>query len=106
MRAATAAPPPAPLSPDELADFRRLAGIMIPPSAEFQVPGASDEAIFKDIVGSIGRDRGEVRQALALLRASAGGSFTALDDSRAQATAMAFLSRQAREITTLGRIVL
>lgn len=106
MRDAASASPPAPLSADELADFRRLAGIMIPASGEHRVPGADDEAIFKDIARSIGRDRGEVRQALAMLRASAGGPFVALDDVRARATAMAFLSRQAREISTLGRVVL
>ena len=100
------APPPPALSPDELADFRRLAGIMVPASAEYRVPGADDGTIFNDIARSIGRDRDQVRQALAMLRVSAGGPFTALDEVRAQATAMAFLSRQTREISTLGRVVL
>ncbi len=106
MRDAPSAAPSAPLLPEELADFRRLAGFMVPASAEYRVPGADDEAIFTDIVRSIGRDRGEVRQALAMLRASAGGPFAALGDTRAHATAMAFLNRQAREVTTLGRVVM
>jgi hypothetical protein len=44
------------LSPDEAADLRRLAGMMIPPSTTFDVPGADDPAIFADILRSLGRD--------------------------------------------------
>ena len=37
---------------------------MVPASAEYGVPGADDEAIFADIVRSLGRDRDAVRNAL------------------------------------------
>ena len=53
------------LTRTELRDLRRLAGFMVPASAEFGVPGADDDAIFADIVRSLGRDRDAVRDALA-----------------------------------------
>ncbi len=99
-------PPRTELTPAEQRDLRRLAGIMIPASAEYRVPGADDEVIFADIVRSLGRDREDVRKALAMLRESAGGAFTDLDDAGAGATAMAFLSRQGKEIIALGRAIL
>jgi hypothetical protein len=53
------------LTTAELRDFRRLAGSMVPASAEYGVPGADDEAIFADIIHSLGRDKNAVRKALA-----------------------------------------
>jgi hypothetical protein len=70
------------LNEDELADFRCLAGMIIPASTKYDVPGADDAMIFADIVGSIGRDVDQVRSALERLRALSGGSFAALDAAR------------------------
>jgi hypothetical protein len=94
------------LTPAELRDLHRLAGFMVPSSADYRVPGADDAAIFADIVGSLGRDRNDVRKALAMLREIAGGDFAAIDEARAETTAMALLRRQGPEITALGRAVL
>jgi hypothetical protein len=94
------------LSPAELRDFRRLAGFMVPASAEFGVPGADDEKIFSDIVRSLGRDRTPVGKALAALSEMTGGRFAGLDDARAEATAMSLLSRGGPMIAALGRAVL
>ncbi|MEZ5817188.1 MAG: hypothetical protein R3D44_08915 [Hyphomicrobiaceae bacterium] len=94
------------LTPAELADLRRLVGIMVPPSAELGLPGADDEIIFADIARSLGRDRDPVRAALAMLRESAGGAFSALDETKAEAIAMAFLDRKGAVMTALGRAVL
>ena len=63
------------LTPAELRDLRRVAGFMIPAAADYGVPGADDEAIFADIVRSLGRDQSDVRKALAMLREMAGGGF-------------------------------
>ena len=41
--------------------------MIIPASAKYGVPGADDDTIFSDIVNSIGRDRNDVRAALAKL---------------------------------------
>ena len=81
---------------------------MVPASAQYGVPGADDDdAIFADIVRSLGRDRDDVRKALAMLRDMAGGDFAGLDAAKAEATAMALLGRGgAAMLTALGRAVL
>jgi hypothetical protein len=94
------------LTPAETRDLRRLAGFMVPASTDYCVPGADDAAIFADIVRSLGRDRNDVRKALARLREMAGGDFAAVGEAEAEATAMALLRREGREITALGRAVL
>ena len=57
------------LSAAETEALRRVAGIMIPASEAFGVPGADDALIFADIVRSLGRDTADVRTALAGLGA-------------------------------------
>ena len=94
------------LTPADLRDLRRVAGFMIPAAADYGVPGADDEAIFADIVRSLGRDQSDVRKALAMLREMAGEDFAALVDVEAEGTAMALLRRELPEITALGRAVL
>ena len=75
-------------------------------SAEYGVPGADDEAIFADIVGSLGRDKSAVRNALVMLREITGGDFTELDETTAETAAMTLLSREGPEMIALGRAVL
>ncbi len=94
------------LSPAQTQDLRRIAGLMIPPSAAFAVPGADDAAIFADILHSLGRDLGAVRAALAQLATLAGGAFAALDSARADAVAATFLASTTPEVTALGRAIL
>jgi hypothetical protein len=94
------------LTPVELRDLRRLAGFMLPSSTDYRVPGADGAAIFADVVRSLGRDRNDVRKALAKVREMAGGDFAALDEAEAEATTMALLRREGPEITALGRAVL
>ena len=98
--------PEAELTPAERRDLRRLAGFMIPASAEYGVPGADDEAIFADIVRSLGRDRNDVRAALVMLRQIASGEFADLEEAKAEAAAMALLSREGPVTLALGRAVL
>jgi hypothetical protein len=98
--------PEAELTLAERRDFRRLAGFMIPAGAEYGVPGADDEAIFADIVRSLGRDRSDVRTALLMLREIAGGEFAELDEPNAEAAAMSLLSREGPVALALGRAVL
>jgi len=52
------------LSVEERRALRCLVALMIPASDEYGVPGADDEAIFADIVRSLGRDADAVRRAL------------------------------------------
>ena len=90
----------------ELRDLRRLAGFMVPASAEYGVPGADDEDIFADIVRSLGRDKNAVCKTLAMLRKLAGGDFTELGETKAKAVAMTLLGHEGPEMTALGRAVL
>jgi hypothetical protein len=48
------------LTDDQRRSLRCLAEMMIPASAEYGVPSAGDEAIFRDILRSIGRDEPHV----------------------------------------------
>jgi hypothetical protein len=94
------------LTQAECLDFRRLAGMMIPPDAEFGVPGADDAAIFDDILRSLGRDFAHVRSALAQLAALSGGAFGELEPALREAVAEAFLSCDTPDMAALGRAVL
>ena len=90
----------------ELADLRCLAGMIVPPSAKYAVPGADDDTIFSDIVASIGRDADHVRAALATLRALAGAPFAALDATRRAEVAAKLRADGGAAVGTLTRIVL
>ena len=94
------------LTPADLRDLRRLVGFMIPAAADYGVPGADDEAIFADIVRSLGRDQAAVRDALVMLRELSGEDFATLGDAEVQAVAMELLRREGPEITALGRAAL
>jgi hypothetical protein len=94
------------LTEAEIADLRCLAGMIIPPSAKHGVPGADDDTIFADIVSSIGRDRNEVRAALARLRTLAGGPFVALDAARRGEVAEKLRADGGAPVRVLTRIVL
>jgi hypothetical protein len=98
--------PGAQLTLRELLDLRRLAALMVPASAEYGVPGADDAAIFTDVVGSLGRDRDAVREALVMLRELAGGDFCDLDEAKAEAAVVTLLGREIAAVTALGRAVL
>jgi hypothetical protein len=94
------------LSPAEIRALRRIAGMMIPASEEFGVPGADDATVFADIVHSLGRDLGEVRAALGALSSLADGDFTDLDATRAEAALETFHARGGPAVAALGRVIL
>jgi hypothetical protein len=94
------------LLPSESRDLRRLAGLMIPANDEFDVPGADDMSIFTDIERSLGRDRDDVRAALAALSTLAGGAFADLDAAQATAVMATFHARGGPAVSVLGRAIL
>jgi hypothetical protein len=94
------------LTPAESRDLRCIAGMMIPASAEFDVPGADDALIFADIVGTMGRDTAHVREALGALTALAGGPLVDLDAARRNAAVLAFRERGGVAAATLSRVIL
>jgi len=70
------------LTPAQQDDLRAIAAMIIPASAEFDVPGADDPAIQTDILTTLGRDTGLVREALDLLAHLAGRPLASLDPAR------------------------
>lgn len=53
--------------------LRLVAGAIIPPAPERNMPGADDPAILDDIVASVGRDADDMHRALGLLGAAGQG---------------------------------
>ena len=96
-----------PLTPAQRDDLRVIAGIIIPASAEFDVPGADDPAIQADIVATLGRDTGLVREALDELARLAGRRpLASLDPGRRETVALELRAKGGAAVTTLTRVVL
>jgi len=94
------------LTAEQIRDFRALAGIIIPPSATYGVPGADDERIFGDILNSLERDRDDISRALAHLVRLAGGAFAELDPARRAEIASTFREAGGAPLAALVRVVL
>jgi len=94
------------LTPAQRDDLRAIAGVIIPASAEFDVPGADDPAIQADMVATLGRDAGPVREALDELACLAGAPLADLDPVRRAAVAMELRATGGAAVATLTRVVL
>ena len=81
-----------PLSPNEQRALRIVAGLMIPASAEYAVPGADDATIFADILASARPLATVLKAVLAQLDDLANGRFLA--DAAAARIACERFSRQ------------
>jgi hypothetical protein len=95
-----------PLTPAQRDDLRAIAAVMIPASAEFDVPGGNDPVIQADIVATLGRDRGRVREALDQLARLAGQPLASLDPARREAVAAELRAKGGAAVATLARVVL
>ncbi len=94
------------LTANELASLRLIAGMMIPASAKYDVPGADDDTIFADITRSLGRDAALVKQALTHLHTLSGGPFAALDEGQRTAIATDFRKTGGLALMRLINIIL
>jgi hypothetical protein len=94
------------LTAERVRDFRALAGIIIPPSTMYGVPGADDERIFNDVLRSLERDRDDVGRALAQLADLAGGAFADLEPARRAEVAAGFRAAGGAPLAALVRVVL
>lgn len=94
------------LTPTQRNDLRIVAGVMIPASAKYGVPGADDAIIQADIVATLGRDAEMVGQALDQLACLAGKPFADLDAARRAAVAAEFRASGGVAAATLARVVL
>jgi hypothetical protein len=95
-----------PLTPAQKGDLRAIAGVIIPASVEYDVPGADDPLIQADIVATLGRDAGRVRDALDELARLAGMPLADLDPARREAVAMELRATGGAAVATLTRVVL
>jgi hypothetical protein len=94
------------LTPRQSDDLRAIAGVIIPASMEFDVPGADDPAIQADIVATLGRDAGLVREALDELARLAGVPLASLDPTRREAVGMELRAKDGAAVATLTRVIL
>jgi hypothetical protein len=100
-------PVDSPLTPAQRDDLRVIAGIIIPASAEFDVPGADDPAIQADIVATLGRDTALVREALdELARLTGRRPLASLDPGRREMVALELRAKGVAAVATLTRVVL
>jgi hypothetical protein len=95
-----------PLTLAQRDDLRAIAGVMIPASAEFGVPGADDPVIQADIVATLGRDTALVREALDQLARLAGRPLADLDPAQRDAVAVELRASGGDAVMTLTRVVL
>jgi hypothetical protein len=94
------------LTPAQRDDLRVVAAMMIPASAEYDVPGADDPAIQADMLATLGRDTLAVATALDHLARLAGQPLADLDASRREAVAKEFRASGGAPAATLVRVVL
>jgi hypothetical protein len=87
-------------------DLRVISAMMIPESAEYDVPGADDDTIQADILATLGRDTKLVGEALDLLARLAGQPLAMLDGARRDAVAKEFRANGGTAAATLVRVVL
>jgi len=87
-------------------DLRTVAGMIVPASDEYKVPGADDGAIQADILATLGRDTRLVTAALDHLARLAGGPLAELDAAKRDAVAQEFRENGGAAAATLTRVVL
>lgn len=92
--------------PQEIRNLRALAGTIIPASDAYHVPGADDDAIFTDILGSIERDHDDIRRALAQLAALSETPFADMDKPQRVAIAEKLRAAGGPALASLVRVVL
>jgi hypothetical protein len=94
------------LTPAQRDDLRVISAMMIPASAEYDVPGADDGAIQADILATLGRDTKRVGEALDHLAQLAGTSLAQLGHLHRDAVAKQFRATGGTAAATLIRVVL
>ena len=94
------------LTAEQVRDLHALAGIIIPASATYNVPGADDEKIFKDILRSLERDCDDISRALSHLAAIGGCAFADLEAEHRIGVAAAFREVGGAPLAALVRVVL
>jgi len=87
-------------------DLRVIAGMMIPESDEYKVPGADDAMIQGDILATLGRDTKMASAALDHIAKLAGKPLAELDDAKRDAVVTEFRTSGGAPAATLARVIL
>ena len=87
-------------------DLRVVAGMIIPATVEYGVPGADDATIQSDILATLGRDAELMRDALDHLARLAGMPLANLGETAREAVATQFRASGGPAAATLTRVVL
>jgi hypothetical protein len=87
-------------------DLRTIAGLMIPASEEYKVPGADDAAIQADILKTLGRDTKPMAAALDHLARLAGQPLAELDAVKRDAVVQEFRASGGAPAAVLARVIL
>ena len=95
-----------PLNSRQCDDLRTVAGMIVPASDEYKVPGADDAGIQVDILKTLGRDTAPVGAALDHLARLAGKPLADLDGGARDAVAREFRATGGAAAATLVRVVL
>jgi hypothetical protein len=93
------------LSRAQCNDLRTIAGLMIPASDEYKVPGADDAAVQADILKTLGRDTKPMAAALDHLARLAGQPLAELDAAKRDAVVQEFRTSGA-PAAVLARVIL
>ena len=94
------------LTPRQRQDLRTIAAMIIPASTEYRVPGAEDDIIQADILATLGRDTGQVCEALDHLARLAGMPLADLDPVARDGVAAQFRGSGGVPTAALVRVVL
>lgn len=94
------------LTDAEIRDLRALAGVMIPASTTYGVPGADDPLIFDEILRNLERDTADTRTALRHLAELSGGAFADLAPDRRAEVSARFKQEGGAPLFSLNRVVL
>src|ERR1044072_7493193 len=87
-------------------DLRVIAGMMIPESDEYKVPGADDAAIQRDIIATLGRDTKMMAAALDHIAKLAGEPLADLDEASRQPVVTEFRASGGAAAAVLARVIL
>jgi hypothetical protein len=87
-------------------DLRVIAGMMIPQSDEYKVPGADDAAIQGDIIATLGRDTRMVSAALDHVAKLAGQPLASLDEGKREAVVTEFRASGGGPAAVCARVIL
>jgi hypothetical protein len=94
------------LTPEEQADLRRLAALIVPASKKFSVPGADDPIVFADIVASMRHELNDIRAALQLASGLRGQPLASLELADQMQISAELRAMGGRAVDTLTRHIL